>query len=71
VVKIIACHLEWKTRRKNGGGKNIKDEGGDAKHLLLFLTLSKSAHPNFFQGLKVPFFVMKSAFFCDEKCPFL
>ena len=27
--------------------------------------------PNFFKGLKVPFFVMKSALFCDEKCPFL
>ena len=28
------------------------------------------APPNFFKGLKVPFFVMKSALFCDEKCPF-
>ena len=27
--------------------------------------------PNFFKGLKVPFFVMKSALFCDEKCPFV
>ena len=25
----------------------------------------------FFKGLKVPFFVMKSALFCDEKCPFV
>jgi hypothetical protein len=29
------------------------------------------APPNFFKGLKLPFFVMKSTFFCDEKCPFL
>ena len=29
------------------------------------------APPNFFKGLKVPFFVMKRALFCDEKCPFL
>ena len=33
---------------------------------------AREAHapPNFFKGLKVPFFVMKSALFCDEKCPF-
>ena len=36
-----------------------------------FLPGAYEPAPKFFQRTKVSFFVMKSALFCDEKCPFV
>jgi hypothetical protein len=58
-ARLLVIKMQIIDRISSGVGKWGRGETPGAR-----------APPTFFRLLKVPFFVMRCAFYCDEKCPF-